>query len=148
MARRSVIVDDRFRKYTGSVGSAIEKSLLEAAAATAEAARGASSPSDYNIGAIQAKTYPELAIQQTRRGPAVEVVNRDFRGLWFEKGTYKSRKGKVSPQTVRRRASAGGQARLERAGDNVGVTGQHFLRRALTYGQKVLMVRIRENLPK
>lgn len=144
---RQVIVDDRFNRYTDNARKAVEKSLIEAAEATAEAARGAASPSGYNTGGIQAKTFAELSTYPTSRGPAVNVVNRDFRGLWFEKGTYRSHKGKLSDRTVRRRQSAGGQARLAVWGDNWGVKPQHFMRRALTYGQKVLMERIKANLP-
>lgn len=142
-----VIVDDRFAKYSRGVDDAIEKSLREAAVATADAARGASSPSGYNIGAIQAKTYPELATFNTRKGRGIVVINRDFRGLWFDKGTYLSRTNAISPTTRARRATSSGQARLSKWGGNQGVRPQHFMRRALTYGQKVLEARIRANLP-
>lgn len=146
MPSSRIIIDNRFGEYTHEVERAIDTALVEAAQVVQEAARGASSPQDYNIGGIQAKTQAELRARPSPHGSEVWVVNRDFRAVWFEKGTYLSRQGKVSAQTMRRRASGTGQQRLNRWGSNQGVLPQKFMRRGLTAGARILMDRIRENL--
>lgn len=147
MAHRNVIVDDRFGKYSADVDRQITTALLEAAEIVAELARAAPSPSGYKIAGIQAKTFPRLAVYHTRRGLAVDIVNKDFRGLWFEKGTYSRHKGALKKATLARRQTPSGKRRAARWKGNGGVIAQKFMRRGLTSGRKVLMDRIKANLP-
>jgi hypothetical protein len=141
-----VIVQDRFQQYTKDAERAVDRALVNAAQVVAATARSAPSSSGYRIAGIQAKTYPQLRAFARRGGREVWIVNRDFRAVFFEKGTYGARKGALRAQTVRRRESSAGQQRIGNWGGNPGVQPQRFLRKGLTAGRGVLIEMLRREL--
>jgi hypothetical protein len=103
-SQRLVIVDDRFGRFERSVEEAVGRALQGAARDGIEAAK-AKNTRGYRIGGIVAA----VGVSTPRRGPRgldVAIMWRDFRAIFFEKGTYRNRRGKLSARTQRAEGSA------------------------------------------
>lgn len=133
MARGTfVVVDDRFRSFGAHVDQSVTQALFTAANEGARAAREKrprKSPvtgQRYQTEDIQSKTMPQTP-KRTAKGTEVTLVNRDYRGVWFELGTLGRRRRKLTKATLARRESTSGQARLAKTAGNPGVSGNRFL---------------------
>lgn len=131
MPRRQVIVDSRFRQYGEACKQAVAKGLEETGQAVARHAHAA--PTQYHIASVLAQIESGKAIQ-IKRGQMVEVVGRDWRTLWFEKGTYAKRGRLLS----RRTSSVQG---------NRGIKPQRMLKKALTLEAPGMTARIQRHMP-
>lgn len=117
MPKARVVIDDRFREFGADLERAVERGLGHAAGAVIAA--GQAVPSDYNIQAIKAG-MAATPVERTRFGWQTVVYDRDFRAIFFERGTY-----------LKRGARKSARGRQTAAAGNRGVKAVHFMRNAL-----------------
>lgn len=132
-------IRSNFRRYERELEDAQKRALKAGAQATATAAAAVST--GYRIQAIMSNTDVSNP-QPSRRGFAVRVRWPDFRALWFEKGTLQRRRTKLKESTVKRRATASGQARLAHVGESEGVKAVRFMQKGLRAGKAVFYSRL------
>jgi len=97
------IVDNRFDRYSREVEDALGRALTGAARKAVRAAEGKSTRG-YRIGSIVGSSQITHA-RRGRKGLELQVAWQDFRAVFFEKGTYQNRRGKLSKRTRRREGS-------------------------------------------
>jgi hypothetical protein len=111
--RATVHVTDHFRQSLDAWERQIQVGLAEGAHIALASIKA--QPSQYNLAPIKDK-LAVTPVGRHRRGFEVFVIGRDFRTMWFEKGTR------------RKLGRATGRAR---AGGNRGVKPQRFMRNGL-----------------
>lgn len=115
-----VSIDNRWTRYRSDLNRETALALVAAAAAGKEAAQRV--PTTYRIDSIRSGIRT-THVFRTPRGPAVLIVDPDYRSRFFEKGTYQKLGG---------RSTRG-------AGGNRGVKPVHFMSRGRLAGRKVLL---------
>ena len=83
-----------------------------------------------------------LEVQGTPTGWAGGFKSEAFYAGFQSRGTLGSRRGKVSAATLRRRASASGQARAARTSGSGGISPLGFLEKGRTAARKDLIERL------
>jgi len=138
MPSNRVIVDDRFRKLGSEYERAVKRALGRTASATVATARSA--PTDYQIGPILG-SVKATTVHRARRGWRVFVYAEDFRAVFFERGTYSRRRGKLSPRYHR-------TAKAEKiaAERGTGVKPVRFLARATRVARAALLLNLQREL--
>lgn len=114
------MVVERFAQHERAMQTAIARGLAEGANEAAKAARAV--PTRYRIQAILGSIQP-TSVTRTARGYAVAIQAGDFREVFFEAGTYKSRRRKLK-QPGRRRSTS----------DQRGVKAGYFIRKGHAAG--------------
>lgn len=141
-----VIVDDRFDIYAAQARRATERALGRAAAVGVAAAR--SKPSRYRIDQIKGsvKAGPVGTNIKFRGGLAIPIYAGDWRAIFFELGTLRRRRKKLSRSTVARRQSASGRAKQQRVADAMGVRPQRFLSLGLRRAKEQLPLALEQEI--
>jgi hypothetical protein len=92
-ASRFVVISNRFDAFDRSIEQGIRKGLENAAGVGARQSRSTNTKG-YRIDAIVSSADVGRP-QQGRKGLEISIVWKDFRAIFFEKGTYQSRRGKL-----------------------------------------------------
>jgi hypothetical protein len=92
-ASRFVVTSNRFDAFDRSIERGIRKGLENAAGVGSAKAQGVNTKG-YRIGGIVG-SVESGRVQAGRKGLEISLVWRDFRAIFFEKGTYQSRRGKL-----------------------------------------------------
>lgn len=119
MPKATIHVVDRWPQYRRNIEDAVSVSLRKAGAEISREARGVSTR--YRIHGIL-RSIKASDIRRTNRGWEIRAGATDFREVFFEKGTYKNRRSKLS-QPGRRRAGSASRG---------GIKAGHFLRKGLS----------------
>jgi hypothetical protein len=90
---RFVVTSNRFDSFSRSLENAVEKGLQEGAK-VGEAAARAAPTKGYRIDGIVGSADVGRPVRGSK-GLEITIVWRDFRAIFFEKGTYQSRRGKL-----------------------------------------------------
>jgi hypothetical protein len=133
VARTRVTLITDFTRFRTRIESAIKDGLQTGGHVISTAAR--SVPTDYRLGGILGSIRPS-PVYRTRRGFAVDVAYFDFRGLWFEKGTYR----KLGALKTRPRAGTVSTG-------NRGVRPGRFLKKGLAASENAILLDISRRLP-
>jgi len=103
-----IILENRFRQFNAEFDKALTVGLSRIGREVADDVR--SGQTTYNIGTIL-QSADSTPVTKTARGYAVGVRSDDFRFIFFEKGTYSGRRGKLkrggSKNTTRKGVKAG-----------------------------------------
>jgi hypothetical protein len=139
MPSKLVILDDRFTTLGVAYERGIKRALGHAASATVSAARSGGT-GDYNLGSIT-ESIKATEVHRAKRGWRTFVFSEDFRAVFFERGTYNRRRGKLSPRYHR-------TARADRiaAERGSGVKAQHMLGHAVPTARRVLLREVQREL--
>lgn len=130
MSRRETIeYKEAFNTFERELTMGTKRALEDAGRIALTAVRAA--PSDYNIGSILAKVQ-KTGIEHTSKGLGLWLIARDWRSIFFEKGTYTRRKGAL--KQPRRSARA-----------NRGVKAAHFLGHATKVARLALPALLRSH---
>jgi hypothetical protein len=129
MPSAKVIVTDDFPKLMRGYERGVKRALGHAAAVTIASAR--SQPVEYQIGPIL-NTIKATPAHTTRKGWRIIVYAADYKAIFYERGTYSRRRGKL-----KRARTAKAEAIAARRGS--GVKAQHFLARAAKAGRLALI---------
>lgn len=125
-----VIIDRRsFQRYRLEADRAIQRAVTITAQAAAAAAR--ETPTDYHIQDVLNSIIATPA-RPSRRGYAALVIVRDFKGIFFEKGTYAKR--------GRKRSTRGRPSTVE---GNRGIKPVRMLRKQMKPARALLEAQIR-----
>lgn len=138
MPSAKVVVNDRFKQLAEQQERGVQRALGRAAAATVAAARAGGG--DYNISAITG-SIKATPVHRARRGWRTFVYAEDFRAVFFERGTYSRRRGKLSPRY--HRTPKAEQIAEERG---TGIKAQRFLGKAVPLAREVLLREVRKEL--
>lgn len=123
MTPSRIVLDEHFEAYALQLHAATRRAVAEAGAIALEATRQVSS--EYRIQAI-VDAVELSGVEETSKGAGIWIIARDWRSLFFEKGTYTRRKGKLKQPRRSTRA-------------NIGVKAQFFLRHGARAGQAALL---------
>lgn len=134
MASAKVIVDKRFLEYERQMERGVQRAIGRAAAIGVAASRGAAT-GGYRVGEITGSTKVQPPVvryrSRGRTGWLLSIVASDWRSLFFELGTNKRRRRKLSPKTIARRNTASGQARQAKVANQRGVRALYFLNKGV-----------------
>jgi hypothetical protein len=131
MTRATVIIDSRFVEYGQLLEQRAELGLGRGMGHVIGRVRSATTT--YHLQPILSKTHASR-VKRTPKGLAAAVSIPDFRAIFFEKGTNRRRRAKVSAKTLARRDTPSGMARQARVANARGVKAVHMLQRALRAG--------------
>jgi len=129
MARSRVIVDNNFPRHFDRLASGFKQGLEAGGRIAAREAEGVNT--SYRIGEIMKTDL--IGVEKTSRGYAMAIGARDFRAIYFEKGT-RGKKG--AGKTSRAKSVAGGR----------GVKGVRFLKKGMKSAEPEIAAAIKREL--